>query len=446
MRLPVARVESKARLRRRAALRPLQPRRPSTSARRRGQAMVEFALILPVMMLILLIVADFGRLFSAYISDVNAAREGAGYAAANAADSTYSTIAFNQGIVDAATGQSNAQGQSGGDALNVSSKCFSPSAPSTPIDCHVASNYAGGIGNQVTVTVEQPFSFLTPLIGSLFGGSLTLTTSATAPVFNPIVTSVVTPPLTITADNKTRLVGAANPAFTYVVSPSVSLTTPATCTSTATVSSPIGSYPITCSGAVLAGYSISYVGGMLTVTSASLTITADNKTRLVGAADPAFTYVVSPSVSLTTRATCTSTATIASPIGSYPITCSGAVLAGYSISYVGGTLTVAATPPTCVVPTVTISPANPHGNGQDVIITVTFSATVTPGSVTAWEWSLGDGTQSTLASPGSYTYNYPTSLEDKNHHPTVQQVWHVVLTVTTTPGCTGTSTTTVTLG
>jgi hypothetical protein len=183
------------------------------------------------------------------------------------------------------------------------------------------------------------------------------------------------------------------------------------------------------------------------VSSASLTITADNKTRLVGAADPAFTYVVSPSVSLTTRATCTSTATIASPIGSYPITCSGAVLAGYSISYVGGTLTVAATPPTCVVPTVTISPADPHGqNSQAVSVTVTFSATVTPGSVTAWEWSLGDGTQSPLASPGSYTYNYPTSLEAANGHPTVQQVWHVVLTVTTTLGCTGTSTTTVTLG
>jgi Flp pilus assembly protein TadG len=229
--------------------------------------MVEFVLILPVMMLILLIVADFGRFFSAYISDVNAAREGANYAAAQAADSAYTTIAFNQGIVDAATGQSNAQGQSGGDALDVSSKCFSPSAPSTPIDCHVASDYAGGIGNQVTVTVKQPFAFLTPFIGSLFGGSLTLTTSATAPIFNPKVASVTSSSLTITANNQTRVVGAADPAFTSVVSPSVSLTTPATCTSTATVLSPIGSYPITCSGAVLAGYSISYVAGTLTVTA-----------------------------------------------------------------------------------------------------------------------------------------------------------------------------------
>src|SRR5450759_4368935 len=126
--------------------------------------MVEFVLILPVMMLILLIAVDFGRLFSAYISDVNAAREGANYAAAHAADTTYTTTDFNQGVVGATTGQGNAQGLSGGGLLDVSSTCFSPSAPATPIDCHVASNFAAGIGNQVTVTVKQPFAFLTPFI------------------------------------------------------------------------------------------------------------------------------------------------------------------------------------------------------------------------------------------------------------------------------------------
>ena len=46
--------------------------------------------------------------------------------------------------------------------------------PTSTLDCHAASNFAGGIGNQVTVTVAQPFSFLTPLIGDVFGGSLTL--------------------------------------------------------------------------------------------------------------------------------------------------------------------------------------------------------------------------------------------------------------------------------
>ena len=45
---------------------------------------------------------------------------------------------------------------------------------STAIDCHAASNYATGIGNQVVVTATQPFTFLTPLIGDLFfGGAVT---------------------------------------------------------------------------------------------------------------------------------------------------------------------------------------------------------------------------------------------------------------------------------
>ena len=45
-------------------------------------------------------------------------------------------------------------------------------------------------------------------------------------------------------------------------------------------------YSITASGAVDADYSISYVGGTLTVTPAALTITALNATKAYGAAMP----------------------------------------------------------------------------------------------------------------------------------------------------------------
>jgi Flp pilus assembly protein TadG len=112
--------------------------------RRRGQALVEFALVVPVMLLILLIAVDFGRLFFAHISNVNAAREGANYAAAHAADSPYLVTTFNAGAANAAIAQANAQGQSGGGTVTVSSPfCFSPSAPSTSMDCNVASNFDG---------------------------------------------------------------------------------------------------------------------------------------------------------------------------------------------------------------------------------------------------------------------------------------------------------------
>jgi hypothetical protein len=158
------------------------------------------------------------------------------------------------------------------------------------------------------------------------------------------------PVLTVTADNQTRAFGAADPAFTDAITGFVGsdtaagLTTQPTCTSTATASSPVGTYPITCLGAASATYNFSYVTGTLTITPAALTVTANDATRAVGASDPAFTFITSPVVSLTTPATCTTTATASSPVGTYPITCSGAVLANYDISYVAGTLTVSALP------------------------------------------------------------------------------------------------------
>ena len=50
------------------------------SKSRRGQSIVEFALILPVLMFILVIVADMARVVAARVAISNAAREGARYA------------------------------------------------------------------------------------------------------------------------------------------------------------------------------------------------------------------------------------------------------------------------------------------------------------------------------------------------------------------------------
>jgi Flp pilus assembly protein TadG len=49
----------------------------------KGQSMVEFALVLPVMVLIVAGIFDLGRAFFAYITITNAAREGARYGALN---------------------------------------------------------------------------------------------------------------------------------------------------------------------------------------------------------------------------------------------------------------------------------------------------------------------------------------------------------------------------
>ena len=78
----------------------------------------------------------------------------------------------------------NVQGQGGEGALTRQrGDCFTPPLPtrSTAGRSRLRDRYrqpGEGVG-------ERPFTFLTPLIGDVFGGSLTLTASATAPILNP---------------------------------------------------------------------------------------------------------------------------------------------------------------------------------------------------------------------------------------------------------------------
>ncbi len=83
--------------------------------------------------------------------------------------------------------------------------------------------------------------------------------------------TVAKAPLTVTANNATKAVGASNPNLTYTITGFVngdtasSLETPATVSTPASSSSSIGTYPIAVSGATSANYAIRFVGGTLTV-------------------------------------------------------------------------------------------------------------------------------------------------------------------------------------
>ena len=82
-------------------------------------------------------------------------------------------------------------------------------------------------------------------------------------------------------------------------------------------------------------------------------MTADNKTMILHGPTPAFTYKITGFVNgeteavPTTTPTCTSTGNSSSPVGSYPITCSGAAAANYTFSYVAGTLKIMFWVPAC---------------------------------------------------------------------------------------------------
>src|SRR5678810_918633 len=99
----------------------------------------------------------------------------------------------------------------------------------------------------------------------------------------------------ITANDLSKIYGAALPVLTTSYSGFVngdsaaSLTTPVLLATTATASSAVGSYLITASGAASANYSISYVDGTLAVTPAGLIITANDQSKVYGAALPVLT-------------------------------------------------------------------------------------------------------------------------------------------------------------
>jgi hypothetical protein len=111
------------------------------------------------------------------------------------------------------------------------------------------------------------------------------------------------------------------------------------------------------------------------VARAPLTITAEDQGRVFGAPNPAFTAVYAGFVNgddpadLTTPVTLATTATAASPVGTYAITAGGAASPNYTITFVNGTLTVAPASSATALAT----SANPSPVGA----AVTFTATVT---------------------------------------------------------------------
>lgn len=69
----------------------------------RGQSLVEFAVMLPLLVLILALAADFGRAFTAYITISSAAREGAAYGMLSTANSTNTAGIQAAALADAPT-------------------------------------------------------------------------------------------------------------------------------------------------------------------------------------------------------------------------------------------------------------------------------------------------------------------------------------------------------
>jgi hypothetical protein len=151
-------------------------------------------------------------------------------------------------------------------------------------------------------------------------------------------------PITVKADDKTKVYGSADPALTVTV-PAGALETGDSLTGNLerAAGNNVGSYAIT-KGTLTAGgnYDLTVTVGTLTITKKAITVTADDKTKVVGAVDPALTYKVTAGL-LESGDSFTGALNRASgeTVGSYAIT-QGTLTAGgnYTLTFVGATLKI----------------------------------------------------------------------------------------------------------
>lgn len=156
--------------------------RPSRRGRTRGQALVELALILPLMVLLLAAALDLGRLFYSGITVTNAAREGA-------IEASIDPALFVAGQpCNATTNRVMCR------TINETAGSFVTIVPAD-VSLVCDPSCAPAIGNRVKVTVVGHFSLITPLLSVFTGGqNVTLRSTASAQIITtPVVGNPSTP-------------------------------------------------------------------------------------------------------------------------------------------------------------------------------------------------------------------------------------------------------------
>ena len=157
----------------------------------------------------------------------------------------------------------------------------------------------------------------------------------------------IAPVLTVTADDKTREYGLANPTLTASITGFINgddeedaVSGSAGLTTAALMGSNVGDYDIDGTIGTLVsdfGYGFDFVSGTLSVTPASLTVTADDQSREYGLANPALTGVItgfrnSDDESVVTGLSYQTAADIGSNVGDYAITSTGGTATNYIVT------------------------------------------------------------------------------------------------------------------
>jgi len=139
-------------------------------------------------------------------------------------------------------------------------------------DVNFSSTVTIGTGGNIAATLVYIRLAASTVVGS-YSGNIVMSSAAPAASVNlAMPASTVTPaPLTITADDKSKVFEAPNPVLTASYSGFVNNDGPAKLTAqpklstSAVTTSPAGQYPITVSGAASPNYTFTYVPGTLTI-------------------------------------------------------------------------------------------------------------------------------------------------------------------------------------
>src|SRR5207244_2203090 len=138
-----------------------------------------------------------------------------------------------------------------------------------------------------TPTTPVGTAAITCALGTLTAGNYSFT-------FVDGTLTITKAPLSVTANDKTRLYGDPNPALDGVITGiknGDNIT--ATYATAATPASAVGTYSIVPTlvdpDGKLGNYTVTSTNGTLTITKATLTVTADDQTRIYGDANPALT-------------------------------------------------------------------------------------------------------------------------------------------------------------
>jgi hypothetical protein len=161
---------------RRSLRRWLAERRPH-GRRSHGQSLTEFAITLPVVLVLVLFGLDFGRVYLGWVTLTSATREAANFAAMNpsawGSPPNYAVQAEYARLVSAETAQAN---------CTLPDPLPDPTFPS-----------GTSLGSPATVSITCHFHLITPVIGDIVGDIVAVTASSAFPVRTGIIQGIPTP-------------------------------------------------------------------------------------------------------------------------------------------------------------------------------------------------------------------------------------------------------------